>query len=114
MKFTENPADAAALAELGSRLAHRRVEKGMTQAELAREAGVSKRTVERLEAGASVQLTSLIRLLRTLSLLGNLEALLPPVTPGPMELLKRGKTRQRVRKAKSDQRESGWSWGDDK
>ncbi|HEX7048547.1 MAG TPA: helix-turn-helix transcriptional regulator [Gammaproteobacteria bacterium] len=114
MKFTENPADAAALAELGRRLAHRRVEKDMTQAALAREAGVSKRTVERLEAGASVQLTSLVRLLRTLSLLGNLEALLPPATPGPMELLKRGKTRQRVRKAKSDQRDSDWTWGEDK
>ena len=48
----------AALAELGLRLAQRRIQLGQTQDELATEAGVSKRTVERLEAGESTQLSS--------------------------------------------------------
>ncbi|HEX6929299.1 MAG TPA: helix-turn-helix transcriptional regulator, partial [Gammaproteobacteria bacterium] len=69
MKIRNDLGDQAVLAELGRRLSHRRIEAGLTQEKLARESGVSKRTVERLEAGSSVQLTSLIRLLRTLALL---------------------------------------------
>ena len=42
--------DAAVLLELGHRLSRRRVELELTQADLAREAGVAKRTVERVEA----------------------------------------------------------------
>lgn len=114
MKITNELNDAAVLAELGRRLAHRRVEAGFTQEELARESGVSKRTVERLEAGSSVQLTSLVRLLRTVSLLAGLEALLPPAAPGPMELLKRGKVRQRVKSgAEKARRGKSWQWGED-
>ncbi|HEX7029953.1 MAG TPA: helix-turn-helix domain-containing protein [Gammaproteobacteria bacterium] len=118
MKITENLADTAVLAELGRRVAHRRVEAGLTQDALARESGVSKRTVERLEAGNSVQLTSLVRVLRMLGLLGKLEALLPPAVPGPMELLERGRARRRVRHGtgRGRARDSGrgeWTWGDD-
>jgi len=113
MRITNELADNAALAEIGERVAHRRVEAGLTQAKLAEEAGVSKRTVERLEAGSSVQLTSLVRLLRTLSLLGGLEAALPPAAPGPMELLQRGRTRQRVKPGASDKAPERWHWNGD-
>lgn len=112
MKITHDLADAAVLTELGDRLAHRRIETGLTQARLAEESGVAKRTVERLEAGASVQLTSLVRVLRTLDLLGGLEALLPPATPGPIELLKRGKVRQRVKTGRGKS-EGEWQWDDE-
>jgi transcriptional regulator with XRE-family HTH domain len=113
MEITNELADVAVLAELGERLAHRRVEAGFTQARLALEAGVSKRTVERLEAGASVQLTSLVRVLRTLSLLGSFEALLPPAKPGPMELLERGALRQRVRGSALEKGRAQWRWDDE-
>lgn len=114
MQITDELSDTAILAELAKRLSHRRVEAGFTQEDLAREAGVSKRTVERLEAGNSVQLTSLVRLLRTLSLLGSLDALLPPAAPGPMELLKQGKVRQRVKPAATKKRaRKPWQWGDE-
>lgn len=113
MKISTESGDAAVLEELGSRIAHRRVEAGFTQAQLADEAGVSKRTVERLEAGASVQLTSLVRVLRRLSLLDQLDTLLPPAVPGPMELLQRGKTRQRVRHTDVADGGKRWQWKDD-
>lgn len=111
MKITTTLSDSAVLEELGRRVAHRRVEAGFTQEELAREAGVSKRTVERLEAGNSVQLTSFVRLLRTLGVLAGFEALLPPATPGPMDLLRRGGQRQRVKSGAKPAAKKPWQWG---
>ncbi len=42
--------DDAVLAELGRALAERRIGIGLTQAALAEQAGIGKRTVERIEA----------------------------------------------------------------
>ena len=53
MKLTTEMTDAAVLQELGARLHRRRIDANLTQAQLAEEAGVSKRTVERIEAGRS-------------------------------------------------------------
>lgn len=113
----DQASDAAALAELGRRLGVRRLDLELTQGALAREAGVSKRTVERLEAGESAQLTNLIRVLRALGLLGRLDALVPELGPGPLELLARRRGDQRRRAPRADRADaapaSGWSWGDD-
>src|SRR5256885_5069911 len=64
MKLTTEMTDAAVLEELGARLHRRRIDADLTQAQLAEEAGVSKRTVERIEAGHSTDLAMLIRVLR--------------------------------------------------
>jgi len=118
MKISRLLADEAILAELGGRIARRRLELQLTQANLAEQAGVAKRTVERIEAGASAQMASLIRIFRVLELLPNLELLLPDVQPSPMDLLRqKGKVRQRA----SGQRQTNhlaeepqpWSWDDD-
>lgn len=90
--------DAAALSELGSRLAQQRLQRNLTQAELATEAGVSKRTLVRFENGESGQLTNLIRVVRALGMLNNLDALIPPPTPSPLALLR---SRSRVRRRAS-------------
>lgn len=105
--------DDAVLAEIGRRLTRRRLDVEWTQAELAKQAGVSKRTVERLEAGNSVNLLSFIRLLRALDLLSGLEQTLPQPGLRPMELLARqGEERKRApRKRSSD--ETDWSWGEE-
>ena len=106
--------DEAVLAELGSRLAAIRLERNITQAELAREAGISKRTLERIEAGQSTQCTSFVRVLRSLSLLEGLERLVPAVTPGPMDFLRNaGKLPQRASGRPSAAKGETWSWGDD-
>jgi len=117
MKISGLLADEAILTELGGRIARRRLELQLTQAHLAEQAGVAKRTVERIEAGASAQMSSLIRIFRVLELLPNLELLLPEVRPGPMELLRqKGKVRQRAsgqRKANRIEESKPWSWDDD-
>lgn len=111
MRITQRNSDEAVLRELGARLRRHRLQRDLTQAQLAREAGVSKSTVERMEAGASTQLSSFVRLFRALELLENFDALLPEPLPSPMERLELGKERQRARPRSEP--ESEWTWGDD-
>ena len=86
----------------------------MTQAALAEQAGVSKRTVERVEAGATTQTSTLIRILRVLGLLDRLDGMLPETGPRPMDLLKLdGKERQRASGSKKEADDRGWRWGDE-
>jgi transcriptional regulator with XRE-family HTH domain len=114
MQISELLSDDAILAELGRRISRCRIDQALTQAELAHQAGVSKRTVERLEAGASTQLASLIRILRVLKLLSNLDHAIPGGGPRPMELLRgKGKLRQRVSAAdRVGEPDQPWSWND--
>lgn len=105
--------DEAVLAELGTRLSTVRLSRDLTQAQLAHDAGVSKSTVERIEAGQSAQLTSFIRILRALGLLASLEVALPPPQPGPMDLLRRaGRTPQRATGTNAPPG-GPWTWADE-
>ncbi len=64
MKITNSSRTEAVLQEIGSRLTQQRLEAKLTQAALAKKADVSKRTVERIEAGNSIQLSTMIQVLR--------------------------------------------------
>ena len=81
MQLSDLLTDEAVLAELGERIARHRLDRQLTQTALAKEAGISKRTLERMEAGASVQLVNLIRVCRALGLLARLAQALP-AAPG--------------------------------
>jgi transcriptional regulator with XRE-family HTH domain len=107
--------DNAILEELGRRLQRRRLDLQLTQAKLAEEAGLSKRTVERMEAGAASQTTNLIRVFRVLGLLQGLDQLVPERGPRPMDLLKlKRKERKRASSSPgSDRSGEVWSWGDE-
>ena len=106
--------DKAILMELGERLARRRLELQLTQADLAEQAGISKRTVERVEAGATTQVSTMIRIIRVLELLDRLEMLVPDVGPRPMDLIKlKGKKRQRASRKKPQSERASWKWGDE-
>jgi transcriptional regulator with XRE-family HTH domain len=97
MKITSEITDVAVLHEIGDRLERRRIDAGLTQAQLAEEAGISKRTVERIEAGHSTDSVMLLRFLRVLKLLETLDQLVPDLPQSPLILLKsRGRMRQRV------------------
>ena len=111
--------DAAVLAELGRRLTRHRLERNWTQAELAAEAGIGQATVQRAERGAAVQMTSMIKLLRTLGLLGGLDAAVPEAIELPIAQLEREqrKRRRRARGGRGDppaeSSEQPWSWGEE-
>ena len=116
MKIAKQASDEAILSELGGRLARVRLEQNLTQAQLAEQAGVSKRTVERLESGSvATQLSGFIRVCRVLDLVERFDLLVPEPVPSPVEQLKlRGRKRQRAsarRKAKSSSKK--WQWGDE-
>jgi len=115
MKVSKLLSDDAILAEIGERIAHHRIRLQMTQADLAEQAGIAKRTVERIEAGASAQMSSMIRIFRVLGLLPGLDRIIPEAGPGPMDLLKRkGKVRKRASGSRSTERsDEPWKWGDE-
>jgi len=114
MKLQNSLADAVVLVELGNRLARRRIELSLTQTEMAKRAGIGKRTLERIEAGCSAQTTGLIRILRELGLLEALDALLPEEGLRPIDLMKlKGKSRRRASSASAKNRKSTWTWGDE-
>jgi DNA-binding XRE family transcriptional regulator len=107
--------DEAILIELGRSLAERRIRDGWTQAELAKQAGIGKRTLERIEAGNSCQTAVLVRILRILELEQALAGIVPKAGPSPMELWKmKGKERKRASsKTRPKTREKKWNWGDE-
>ena len=114
MKITNELTDQSVLSELGERIARRRLDLQLTQGKLAQEAGIAKRTLERIESGHSAQSTTLIRVLRTLGLLANLKYLLPTTGPRPMELLKgKHKPRQRASRTKKEDLPEPWTWNDE-
>ena len=97
MSITSELTDMAVLREIGERLERRRIDAGLTQAQLAEEAGISKRTVERLEAGHSTDFVMLLRVLRVLKLLETLDQWVADLPQSPLTLLKgRGRARKRV------------------
>lgn len=115
MKISNPLSDESILRELGERLARARLEQNLTQAALAEEAGLGKRTVERLESGeAATQLSSLIRVFRALGLIDRLDALVPEASASPMEQLKRqGRKRKRASNRKAAAGEpKKWTWDD--
>lgn len=104
------------LSELGERAQQYRVGMNLTQGELAQNAGVSQRTVERLEAGNSVQLDKLMRILRALQLSANIDQLIPEANIRPIQL---AGSKAEVRYRSSKRRGAhptgqGWTWGDKK
>jgi transcriptional regulator with XRE-family HTH domain len=119
MKITAELTDKAVLREIGERLERRRIDAGLTQAELAEEAGISKRTVERIEAGYSTDFVMLLRLLRVLKLLEPLDQWVPDMPQSPLLLLKgRGRVRKRVGHSRSPDGTAAlkpappWKWRD--
>jgi transcriptional regulator with XRE-family HTH domain len=119
MRLDELMTDDAVLAELGRRLERHRLQRNRTQAEMAEQAGIGRATLQRLERGDSVQMTSMIKLLRTLGLLSGLDAAVPESIDLPIAQLEREqrKVRRRAHSKRSDPGmgsvEQSWRWGDE-
>jgi len=123
MKMTNQSTDEVILHEIGARLAQARLDRNLTQAQLATQAGISKRTLERMESGANAgQLSAFIRVCRALGLVEHFELLLPAAGPSPMAQLKAGGRKRRRASGTTlpptgqvnAPAQSPWTWGDQK
>jgi len=95
--------DQAILTEIGGRLKRRRLNRNLTQQEVAAQAGLTRMTVGEFERGASSSMMTLIRILRVLEALEELENFLPDTGPSPLQLAKlQGRQRQRASRKKAD------------
>jgi len=93
---TENQSASAIAAELGERLKQARLNKDMTQIDVAKHAGVSRKIVINAEKG-KVQLEALLAIMVALDLSDNINQFLPPQIISPLQLAKlQGKKRQRA------------------
>jgi len=114
MRIEAENSDETVLRELGTRLSRTRLERNLSQEQLANEAGVAKSTVERIEAGREVKLTSFVRILRALGQLEDLDRLIPEPLPSPIERIRmQGRRRQRATRARDREGadEAGpWRW----
>lgn len=111
--------DEAILKEVGRRLQRYRLNCRMTQEELAEESGVSKRTVERIEAGKTAQTSNLVRILLKLKLHVNLEVLVPEPQLRPMDMIKAYENIYKRKRATGKRKVKEkpivpWTWGDER
>ncbi|HSM24708.1 MAG TPA: helix-turn-helix transcriptional regulator [Anaerolineaceae bacterium] len=101
--------------DLGVKLEQIRLGHNMTQAELASKAGVSVRTIVRLEKGEGVSMDTFIRVSKALDLQEYLKNLLPDLSVRPIERVRlAGRERKRARPVKTKRKSSIWTWGEDK
>ncbi len=92
--------DLEIVAEWGNRIRLARMERNLTQQQLADRSGLNRSTIRDIESGKSAQLLSLIAVFRGLEMLHQLEGLLSGVAESPvLENIKQ--TRQRVRHPKN-------------
>jgi transcriptional regulator with XRE-family HTH domain len=113
--MTTKLTDDVVLESLGAGLQRERLSRNLSQAQLATEAGVTRDTIRRLEAGESVSTLTLVRVLKALGMEGSLGSLVPGRGPGPLEQLDSGPAgRQRARaSARHGGPVSEWRWGDE-
>ena len=115
MKFVPNLTDDALLSLIGARLARLRLAKNLTQGQLAEQAGLGLRTVQRLELGAAAtQLSGFVRVCRVLGLVERFETFIPEEAASPMAQLKQeGRQRRRATGKKAAAGEpKKWTWGE--
>lgn len=115
MKLTARSSNEEFLRELGKRIREVRVDMDMTQSEVAKKAGVTSKTIGRIENGEDLAVSTMLNVLRALGLAQNMDALIPEPTARPSMLMANEKERLRVRK-KASQNDSSrqWKWGDEK
>lgn len=105
---------------LGEQLERVRLLQNRPQTELAEKAGISERTLRRLESGQGGSMDSFIRVLMALNIDSNLSVLIPDSTVRPMERSRSAKN-QRLRASGSKNEKTTsqasakptWVWGDE-
>jgi transcriptional regulator with XRE-family HTH domain len=99
--------DRAVLEEIGHRVQLRRLNLNLSQLETAHKAGLSRRALQNLENRGVCTLASLLRVLRALGDLPQLDAVLPAPGPSPLQLAQlKGRERKRAGKPRPRQQTS--------
>ncbi|MGI0013825.1 MAG: helix-turn-helix domain-containing protein [Nitrososphaera sp.] len=89
-------------AEIGQQLRAARLRSNLSQADVAKQAGVSIGAVKNLEAGTGATVKTLVRVVRVLGRVQWLLSLQPAITISPMDMLRRSKVeRQRAGKSRN-------------
>lgn len=86
--ITTGATDREVLRTIGKRLTALREARELTAVLASNAAGVSRRTLQRAEAGENSTLLTLVRLLRVYGRLGALETFIPEPEISPLKLLK--------------------------
>jgi transcriptional regulator with XRE-family HTH domain len=105
---------------LGHQLEQMRLSENLSQSAVASEAGVSRRTITRMEAGETVSLDTFIRVLKVYDIADRLATLFPTHSVRPIERVKLGgKQRKRassvnrsIKSAAGASDQEPWSWDD--
>ena len=103
--------------EIGKRLESVRLVQNISQQDVADKAGVSRRTISRMENGQGVTFNTLIRVMRALDLTNHLEDLVPSLDIRPIERVKQKQERKhasspRKKNPSTPSTKTPWKWGD--
>jgi len=116
MTKLEDKGNKAIQQELGGRLKRERLNQNITQETLAKQAGISRRTLVAAEKGEGTTFETLIRLLRGLGKLGQLDQFMPEPPISPIQLAKlKGKVRQKAsgKLRYPTAHNTSWKWKED-
>ena len=113
MKISFSDNNFAILKEIGTRIKRNRIDIQLSQRDFAAKAGISVRTLSSAENGEDIRLSNLIRIIRAMDCIENLNMLLPELNFDPESYRILGKERQRVSKKTENKSTSGWKWGDE-
>lgn len=104
--------DEAVAAEIGRRIEQIRLERNLTQQQLAHAVGLSRISYRKLEAGEA-KFVNVVAVLRVLDQMALLEDFVPESVFSPMQLLKmKGKQRQRATGSRGQQQEQRVKFSD--
>ena len=115
MPYTENNSKPVhtLMHDLGSRLERFRLSQNLRQEDVAREAGVSRITVGKLEGGDGGSLDTFLRVMRALGLGDRILDLVPDASLSPMQVkTERTTQRRRARRPDPDKADVPWTWSD--
>jgi transcriptional regulator with XRE-family HTH domain len=106
-------------AEMGERIRRRRLDMNISQTELARRAGIARRTITSVENGEGCSLQTLIALVRALRAMPWIDQFLPDPGISPMALLAESEAAYRVKRprkhaGRAKKQPGAWKWGDEK
>ena len=116
MKTPEELSNKAIQKEIGIRLQRERLNQNITQVQLSERVGISRRTLVAAEKGEGTTLETLIRILRGLDRIGQLDRFLPDPGLSPIQVAKlKGKVRKKAtgKFQYPTHHDTGWTWIED-